>query len=249
MNKPKLKLTTDSKVSNSVTKSGRPNVANAIGLPSGRNYSCVDATDFCLLICYAGRLEKVRKNVREALLHNWNLLKNATQGEMEALLFDAIDEFVAESCKKNAPLDFRIHWDGDFFNDDYTNAWISTIKRFSNVNFWVYTRVANAAIALKCANTSNLSLYYSADPDNKHIAEKLYEEYGILFAYVDETFDSGVQWIKSFTGKPGAKCPENVMLPTKARQLPLTSPEGSACARCRLCIDNKAVIRFSKTKR
>jgi hypothetical protein len=69
-----------------------------------------------------------------------------------------IVDFKKDCEKKKAPLLFRIHWDGDFFNDTYTNAWKQIILNHTDIKFWVYTRVEAAALMLK--NIPNLSLYY-----------------------------------------------------------------------------------------
>jgi hypothetical protein len=128
MTTPQLKRSFDRKVANLVTKNGKQAaIANTFGLPAGKAFSCPGATSVCESVCYAGKLEKLFKGVKTNLLHNWELLKDADQKTMEKLLSAMIDEFVIDCNKKNAPKLFRIHWDGDFFNDTYTNAWKNII--------------------------------------------------------------------------------------------------------------------------
>jgi hypothetical protein len=108
----------DRKVTNAVSPNGKTaTIANTFGLPAGKNYSCPGATSVCESVCYAGKLEKLFKGVKTNLLHNWELLKDADEPTMVNLLDNMIDEFRKDCEKKNAPLLFRIHWDGDFFND------------------------------------------------------------------------------------------------------------------------------------
>ena len=238
----KLKRSNDRKVANSVSPNGKTaNIANTFGLPAGKNYSCPGATSVCEKVCYAGKLEKVYKGVRENLIHNWNLLKDADHDTMESLLQDMINDFKADCDKRNAPKLFRIHWDGDFFNDIYTFAWKHVILNNPDIKFWVYTRVANAVNILK--DIDNLSLYYSTDSDNKDIAIKLNKDTGVKLAYLADTFAIGQADMKEMIGKVGAKCPEN------KKAIPLISKEGSACVVCSLCIDNKANIVFSAKKK
>ena len=90
---------------------------------------------------------------------------------MQVLLTQMIDEFIIDCNKRNAPKLFRIHWDGDFFNDIYTYAWKTVIDSNPDIQFWVYTRVKSAALILK--DISNLSLYYSTDDENKEIGHEL----------------------------------------------------------------------------
>ena len=237
----KLKRSNDRKVTNAVSPNGKtPTIANTFGLPAGKSYSCPNATSVCSKVCYAGKLEKVYKGVRENLLHNWNLLKDASRDEMVILLDEMIKDFIKDCDKRNAPKLFRIHWDGDFFSDDYAYAWRKVIKDNSDVKFWVYTRVPTAAIILN--KIDNLSLYFSTDNDNKEHATNL-NVLGIKLAYLADTFAMGQADMKAMIGKVGAMCPEN------RKQIPLISQAGSACVSCGLCVDNKANIVFSASKK
>ena len=238
----KLKRSNDRKVANLVTKNGKQAaIANTFGLPAGKNFSCPGATSICESVCYAGKLEKLFKGVKVNLLHNWELLRNADNETMVKLLDEMITEFKTECVKKDAPMLFRIHWDGDFFNDTYAYAWKEIILSHEDVQFWVYTRVKSAALILK--DVSNLSLYYSTDDDNKEIAHELKINDGVRLAYLGKTFSATEDTMKELTGKPGAKCPEN------NKSIPLISNAGSACVSCGLCVYGKADIRFSASKK
>ena len=238
----KLKRSNDRKVANLVTKNGKQAaIANTFGLPAGKAYSCPGATSICESVCYAGKLEKLFPGVKTNLLHNWSLLKDADSETMVRLLEEMIVDFVTDCDKKNAPKLFRIHWDGDFFNDTYTYAWKTVIENHSDIQFWVYTRVKAAALILK--DISNLSLYYSTDDDNKEIGHELKVNEGIRLAYLGKTFAVTESTMKELTGKPGAKCPENM------KSIPLISNAGSACVSCGLCVYGKADVRFSASKK
>jgi hypothetical protein len=160
---------------------------------------------------------------------------------MEALLQDMIDDFKKDCDKRNAPKLFRIHWDGDFFSDEYAFVWKHIVLNNPDVQFWVYTRVKSAAIILK--NMDNLSLYFSADSENIKTAVELKQEYGVRMAYLAQNFKMGQDQLKELISKPGAKCPEN------AKRIPLISTNGSACVSCGLCVYNKADIVFSASKK
>jgi ferredoxin len=238
----KLKRSNDRKVANAVSPNGKtPTIANTFGLPAGKSYSCPGATSICESVCYAGKLEKVYPGVKNVLLHNWELLRNADQLTMVNLIEDMIADFKKDCLKRNAKMLFRIHWDGDFFNDTYAYAWKTVIENNTDVQFWVYTRVKSAALILK--DISNLSLYYSTDDENKEIGHELKRDNGIRLAYLGKTFAVTENVMKELTGKPGAKCPEN------AKKIPLISTNGSACVSCGLCVYGKADIRFSASKK
>ena len=238
----KLKRSNDRKVANLVTKNGKQAaIANTFGLPAGKNFSCPGATSVCESVCYAGKLEKLFKGVKANLLHNWSLVKDADQDTMQALLTDMINDFRADCVKKDAPMLFRIHWDGDFFSDKYTHAWKNVILNNPDIQFWVYTRVKAAALILK--GTENLSLYFSADSENVKTAVDLKINSGVRMAYLAKNFAIGQADVKEMTGKPAAKCPEN------NKQIPLISTNGSACVSCSLCVYSKSDIIFSASKK
>ncbi len=238
---PKLKRSNDRKVANAVSPNGKTaTIANTFGLPAGKAFSCPGETPTCKKVCYAGKLEKIYKGVRDNLLHNWDLLKDANQDTMHLLLMDMIADFKKDCDKRNAKKLFRIHWDGDFFNDTYTNAWKETILNHPDVQFWVYTRVESAANILK--DISNLSLYYSTDEDNKHIAQGLSSQ-GIKLAYLSQTFAQGKEDMLNLIGKSGVKCPEN------NKKIPLISKAGSACVTCGQCVYERNDILFSASKK
>src|SRR6478609_5746015 len=92
----------DRKVTNAIRENrngGAPAAigANSFGLPSGTQFSCPGATSFCESICYAGKLEKVYKGVRNILTRNWDLLKDADLDTMVELLGAMLDEFSTET--------------------------------------------------------------------------------------------------------------------------------------------------------
>jgi hypothetical protein len=238
----KLLRSKDRKVTNAVSPNGKTaTIANTFGLPSGKTYSCPGETNVCASVCYAGKLEKLFPTVKKNLLHNWELLKDADQNTMEALLTDMIADFKKDCEKRKAPLLFRIHWDGDFFNDTYTNAWKSIILNNIDIQFWVYTRVESAALILK--DIDNLSLYYSTDSENVKTGVSLKNDHGIRLAYLAKNFATGQADMKAMIGKVGAKCPEN------KKAIPLISTNGSACVSCSLCVYSKADIVFSSSKK
>lgn len=229
-----LKRTQDRKTANAVMPNGKASrIANAFSLPAGRDYSCPFATDFCDSICYAGKLERIYKGFKAVVMHNFDLLKDASSGEMYALLYEMIRAFDKECDKHNAPKLFRIHADGDFFNLDYVMAWDAIIRDFSDIQFWAYTRVPFAAEYLHSMNRSNLSLYFSGDKDNLSIA-RMMEDKGIKIAFVADTFAEARESFR------GARCPEQ-----NNKDFGLITEKGSACARCGLCVFNRGNVLFS----
>lgn len=235
-----LKRTQDRKTANSVKANGKQSrIANAFSLPAGNEFSCPGATSFCQSICYAGRLEKLYPSFRNLVVHNWNLLKDASFGTMFCLLDDMLTAFVNECEKHNAEKKFRIHADGDFFNMTYVEAWASVIDAYPDVQFWAYTRSDFAAEYLHNRALPNLSLFFSGDPVNENVA-KVMESNGIRIAMVDNTFADAADSFK------GVRCPEQ-----NAKGFDLINEDGGACVRCGLCVfkGKGANVLFSVTKK
>ena len=238
----KLIRSKDRKVTNAVTPNGKQaSIANTFGLPSGTAFSCPGATSVCETICYAGKLEKVFKGVRENLLHNWNLLKDADFETMTELLMVMIDEFEAECDRRGAEKLFRIHWDGDFFNKTYAYAWRQVIDSHPDIQFWVYTRSDFVIHILN--KVDNLALYFSTDSANKELGFKLQKQYGVKLAYLAQTFALGKADMLEAVGKSAIPCPEN------NKKIPMISEKGSACVTCGQCVFARNDILFSASKK
>ena len=238
----KLKRSHDRKVTNLVNAKGNGSlIQNTFGLPAGKNYSCPSATSVCEKVCYAGKLEKLYKAVKSNLLHNWELLKDADFNTMFHLLNDMILDFKKDCDKKDAPKLFRIHWDGDFFNKTYIEAWLSVIDTNKDVQFWVYTRVKSAAMILR--TLPNLSLYYSTDSDNVETGKELSVNHGIKLAYLADTFAMGKEQLLNLVNAKGVPCPEN------NKKIKLIDKNGSACVKCSQCVEGRNNILFSATKK
>ena len=238
-----LRLSHDRKVTNSVSPNGKTSkVANAFGLPSGRNFSCPGQTSVCESVCYAGKLEKIYSGVKAILLANWEALQGKSTMEMADMLSVLVDGFRAESVKRNAPLDFRIHWDGDFFSHSYTQAWAVVIARNPDIRFWVYTRSFSFVPALR--DLPNLTTYLSVDADNIAAAIECRKANPfVLWAWLDRTFAAGRENIPTLPGQRIYNCPEN------DRRIPLISVKGSACIRCNVCVTGRGDVIFSASKK
>jgi hypothetical protein len=232
----------DRKVANQVNKSGtQASMANTFGLPSGKAFSCPGATSVCETICYAGKLEKVFKGVRNVLVSNYEQLLFENLAGKILLLDEMIQEFEDECEKRNADKLFRIHWDGDFFDEEYTKAWRIVINAHPDVQFWAYTRSDFAVPML--INIPNLALYFSADSANTKLAWELKKKYGVKLAYLAKDFATGKSDFNEQQEKSAVPCPEN------NRKIPMISEKGSACVMCSQCVFARNDILFSATKK
>jgi hypothetical protein len=244
-----LRRSKDRKVANAVTPNGKsPKIANAFGLPSGKPFSCPGATTVCESVCYAGKLEKIYKGVRNVLLSNWETLLYVDylfgKNGMIDLLSEMMEEFIAECDKKGAEKLFRIHWDGDFFSVDYAKAWAMVAKAYPEVQFWVYTRSFTPTLNVIpfISGIDNLTVYLSVDAANLNYAKPVRAEYpDVKWAWLAQDFASGNAEMPE-AGKR-YNCPEN------KGTIPLITEKGSACARCNICITGRGDVVFSVSKR
>jgi ferredoxin len=244
-----LKRSKDRKVANAVTPNGKsPKIANAFGLPSGKPFSCPGATSVCETVCYAGKLEKIYKGVKNVLVSNWEniLYVDYLFGVygMTDLLANMMEEFVEECEKKGASKDFRIHWDGDFFSIDYAKAWAMVAKAYPDVHFWVYTRSFTPEINVipVISGIDNLTVYLSVDSDNLRYAKNVRAEYpDVKWAWLAKDFKSGRAEMPEL-GKR-YDCPEN------KGSIPLINEKGSACIRCGICVEGRGDVIFSVSKK
>lgn len=248
---PTLRRSKDRKVTNLINGKGTGAVgANSFGLPSGKAFSCPGQTAFCGKICYAGKLEKIYSGVKNILMQNWNALNGKSVAEMTILLSDMLDEFRAETVAqnvkgKNASMDFRIHWDGDFFSRDYAQAWANVIRANFDISFWVYTRSFYAPVNVIdiIAGIDNLTVYLSADVDNIAIANEVAANTpGVYIATVADTFAEAKATIIDSSRK-AYNCPEN------GKRIPLISEKGSACIACGICPAGRGDVLFSVKKK
>ncbi|WP_156036454.1 hypothetical protein [Blastococcus sp. URHD0036] len=248
----RLRRSADRKVTNLPSPNGRTaKLANTFGLPAGRAFSCPGATATCERVCYAGKLEKLYKGLREVLVGNMAALTGLDRNGMAVLLTDMIAGFRVD-CERAerrgavVPRDFRIHWDGDFFSLAYAEAWADVIRSSSDIHFWVYTRSFDPRaldVLPTLAYLPNLTVYLSVDPDNLAVAREARKRNPwVHWAYLAETFAAGREDLSSLPGKR-YPCPEN------GRRIPLISQKGSACIRCGVCVSGRGDVVFSVAKR
>lgn len=239
----KLKRSTDRKTANLSSPNGKTaKIANAFGLPSGREYSCPGSTSVCEAVCYAGKLEKLFRGMREAMLHNWEIVQNTAPRKLITMMDEMLTEFEADCDKWGADKLFRIHHDGDFYSLRYAAVWAVVMRKHPNVQFWAYTRSFHLVGVLR--DIDNLTLYLSVDRDNANDALATYRAHPwVKLAPLDKTFDGAKSLLADTFGETGARCPE------LNGAIPLISTNGGACKTCGLCIEGRNNVLFSSSKK
>lgn len=180
-------------------------------------------------VCYVMKLIKCYGGVKGVLVHNQDLLMAADYQGKVAILDAEFHRFYHENlAHKEARQNYRLHWSGDFFDEEYVCAMVEAIEKWPQIQFWNYTKSMFAIPHL--AGIANLQQYISADNVNSVIAVETWKEFkaagNIHIAYMADT-------------NPGRRFQDEVMIPCPVDDgnMPL---EGS-CQKCRLCIKGKNI--------
>lgn len=82
--------------------------------------------------CFSASQEALYPSVRKQRWYNFNLLRNA----------ENLSELISKSLPKKAKI-IRLHVGGDFYSQEYFDAWLDVAKRHTNVLFYAYTKSLN----------------------------------------------------------------------------------------------------------
>lgn len=94
--------------------------------------------DYGDIRCYAASNELIYPKVREKRWRNFDLLKKMGSAEKMAELIIKSIKFHEQN---NPPIRIlRIHDSGDFYSQDYFDAWIHTAYKFPRILFYAYTK-------------------------------------------------------------------------------------------------------------
>lgn len=184
--------------------------------------SCPGATDLCRNACYADRIQGFRKNV----LNAWRVAFVLAQGSLEEyeklVLTQLSKRWSTGKTNRMVLFAHRIHESGDFFSEEYIDAWIRIAKARPLVRFYSYTRswrVPELLPALeRLAALPNVHLWASTD-DESGPPPKGWREARML--------PKGVKRIDKF-----ATCPEQ-------------TGKQESCTTCTLCWKAKEGARLA----
>ena len=97
--------------------------------------------DFGDIRCFAASAEVQYKNVRENRWRNYDLLRKVEKTGGVPAMADLLLRSIAyyESTTGTMKI-FRIHDSGDFYNQNYFDAWIEAAAKRSDILFYAYTK-------------------------------------------------------------------------------------------------------------
>lgn len=171
--------------------------------------SCVGATKSCGLACYAQKGHYATRSVPSMYWFNWIALQMAGPHKWSSLL----SAMVLVALGGLSRGFFRLHSSGDFFSQEYFDAWCEVAKRMPNVRFWAYTRTFSLDMSRR---PENLVVYASADLENLNAAKKFAERWDVKIAYM------GMDTAQT-SGRKHFACPEQ-------------ENKVQSCLQCGLCI-------------
>jgi len=128
--------------------------------------------------CYVFGTIGAYPGVYPVLRDNTKLLRNAGDAVQKDIMNEFSRFYEKEMTRKmqgkTYSLNYRLHWSGDIFNEEYARALRNAINAFPLINFWCYTRNMSAVPILN--NIPNLNLYISLDPQNFDEGMSVYTE-------------------------------------------------------------------------
>ena len=201
---------------------------NTFSISQGRvedGGTCVNATEACLKVCYDATLRRIYKHYRANEDYNKDLVWEKPMAEQVEVISNSVKKWYYGTG--HAQPFFRIHTGGEFFNENYTNAWRTVIDESQQIQFWVYTRSLFAVPIL--AGLKNLTLLLSCDEDNKDDVLKTYE------VFKDHPRIS-VAWMGNTPPSEFPKDRALLVCPEVTGKTKTVNKQG-ACSRCRACID------------
>jgi len=123
--------------------------------------------DFGQFRCYAASQEAQYKNLRNQRWRNFDLLQGKSRDEMADIINKSIEYNLPHGTHV-----FRIHESGDFFNQDYFDAWIKVAKSHPETIFYAYTKSLKYWINRLSQIPENLILNASKGGRNDDLIDK-----------------------------------------------------------------------------
>lgn len=114
--------------------------------------------------CYAATGENLFKNIRVSRWRNYDLLKGKSVGEMS--------ELINRSLPRKGIKLVRVHSSGDFFNQDYFDAWLIVARKNPGLIFYAYTKMLPLWVRRQTCIPANFKLVASRGGKFDSLIEK-----------------------------------------------------------------------------
>lgn len=137
--------------------------------------------------CYAASSEVAYPNVRSSRWRNFDLLqkfKGDVNG-MSDLINKSIQNFGSMSL-------FRIHESGDFYSQEYFDAWLNAIKKHPNIKFYAYTKALPFWVARLNEIPENFKLTASKGGTHDELIDKYNLKQAVIVNTAEEAQNLGL---------------------------------------------------------
>lgn len=132
--------------------------------------SCLNCSE-CKKYCYALKSYRQYPGTKTA----WNKNLHVCSNDLDTFKHEMRDFLTIYNPKY-----FRLHSAGDFFNQEYLNAWIKIIKEFPDITFLAYTKSYDHLNFNDIPG--NFKLFFSIEPNSEMPKEKYHS---IKHAYIE----------------------------------------------------------------
>ena len=153
------------------------------GIKDHRKYIIQDGPD-AQFRCFAAIDEAVRPNVRLSRWHNFNLLRSLKSVE-------AMVNLIQSSLPK--ALYVRVHVSGDYFNQNYFDAWLQVAKNNPSILFYGYTKALPLWVSRLKQIPQNFLLTASKGGTHDHLIEKYKLRYAVVVKTPEEAKAMGLK--------------------------------------------------------
>ena len=174
--------------------------------------SCPNATPACGAACYAQAGHYAMKEPPKMYWGNWVHLHLIGPHRW----VEALRGVVLAGLHGQETGHFRLHSSGDFFSQEYFDAWCAVARSLPRVRFWAYTRTTTLDLSQR---PDNLVIYASADHENMVDSVAFASRWGIKMAYMGEE-------TAELSGRASFACPEQ-------------QGKVASCVACGLCVHGR----------
>lgn len=159
--------------------------ALAVRLPDGRSVKTCPAAGVCAQVCYARFGTYTWRTVKAAHLRNLLFVLEDPEGWERAMLAElARAKFTGKYV--------RLHDAGDFFSDDYTEAWLRIIRARPGTQFYCYTKeVRRFRRMVEPDRPANLRWAYSLGGREDHLLDTDSDRIADVFPTAQGITDAG----------------------------------------------------------
>jgi hypothetical protein len=159
-----------------------------VKLPDGRTFNVCPHAGACAKLCYARNGTYLFPAVRDAHVRNLLMLLDGRLPRWEKRILGEL------WCARYTGRHVRIHDSGDFFADDYLEAWLRVIRATPHVGFYAYTKeVSRFRRLVEPDPPGNFHYVYSMGGSEDHLIDRDVDRHADVFPDEKAIADAGYE--------------------------------------------------------